>query len=186
LDRRRHRLDRPAWDRSRSRSQTYPHNEYESESGRDHKHATGDHDRCSGSDHDLSNAVPGRSRQLYRVGGDFYPWRNLIEPKDVVIAILGSAAALAGFGLVFLGIVIASYESYAGAVPEAVVRPYRVAGAALLGTFGFGLVTVALSLIWLINGGPNGLYGWTIALFALQLIAVFASAAWTTRTVLYR
>jgi hypothetical protein len=110
----------------------------------------------------------------------------VIEPKDVVLAILGSSAALAGFGLVFLGIVIASYQSYAGAVPEDVVRPFRIAGSALLGTFGLGLITVAVSLIWLSNGGPPGLYGWTIGLFTAQLVAVFASAAWTARMVLYR
>jgi len=67
----------------------------------------------------------------------------LIEPKDVVISILGSAAALAGFVLVFLGIVIASYQSYPGEVPAPVVRPYRIAGTALLAAFGLGLVTVA-------------------------------------------
>lgn len=110
----------------------------------------------------------------------------MVEPKDVVVAILGTSAALAGFGLVFLGIVIASYQSYAGVVPEGVVQPFRIAGAALLGAFALGLVTVAVSLTWLINGGPAGLYGWTIGLFAVQLVAVFASAAWTTRMVLYR
>lgn len=110
----------------------------------------------------------------------------MVEPKDVVVAILGTSAALAGFGLVFLGIVIASYQSYAGAVPQDVVQPFRIAGSALLGAFALGLVTVALSLIWLINGGPAGLYGWTIGLFTIQLVAVFASAAWTTRMVLYR
>lgn len=110
----------------------------------------------------------------------------MVEPKDVVVAILGSSAALAGFGLVFLGIVIASYQSYAGAVPDAVVRPFRNAGAALLGAFGLGLVTVAVSLVWLINGGQPDLYGWVIGLFALQLVAVFAAAVWTTRAMLYR
>ena len=115
-----------------------------------------------------------------------YSWRNLIEPKDVVIAILGAAAALAGFVLVFLGIVIASYQSYPGGVPEQVVRPYRISGAALLGTFALGLVTVALSLLWLINGGSVGLYGWSIGFFAVLLVGVFASAAWTTRMVLWQ
>lgn len=101
-------------------------------------------------------------------------------------AILGTSAALAGFDLVFLGIVIASYQSYGGAIPAQVVRPYRIAGSALLATFGLGLITVAVSLIWLINGGASALYGWTITLFALELVAVFAAAAWTTRTVLNR
>jgi len=56
----------------------------------------------------------------------------------------------------------------------------------LLGTFGLSLVTVAVSLLWLLNGGSPPLYGWTIGLFALQLIAVFASAAWATRMVLWQ
>jgi hypothetical protein len=110
----------------------------------------------------------------------------VVEPKDVVIAILGASAALAGFVLVFLGIVIASYQSYAGAVPDAVIRPYRISGTALLATFGISLITVALSLLWLINGGSVGLYDWAIGLFALELVAVFGSALWTTRMVLWR
>ena len=110
---------------------------------------------------------------------------TLIEPKDVVLAVLGAAAALAGFVLVFLGIVIASYQSYPGRVPDKVVRPYRISGAALLGTFGLSLITVAISLLWLINGGSAALYGWSIALFALLLVAVLAAAAWTTRMVLW-
>jgi hypothetical protein len=110
----------------------------------------------------------------------------LIEPKDVVVAILGSSAALGGFVLVFLGVVIASYQSYPGGVPADVVNPYRVSGSALLATFALSLVSVAVSLLWLINGGSAGLYGWAIGLFALQLIAVFAAAAWTTRMVLWR
>jgi hypothetical protein len=110
----------------------------------------------------------------------------LIEPKDVVVAILGASAAFAGFVLVFLGIIIAAYQSYPGGAPDSVVQPYRRTGSALLGTFALSLVTVALSLLWLINGGSTGLYGWAIALFALQLIAVFGSAAWATRMVLWQ
>lgn len=110
----------------------------------------------------------------------------VIEPKDVVGAILGSSAALAGFVLVFLGIVITSYQSYSGGVPGAVVRPYRAMGAALLATFGLSLVSVAVSLVWLAAGGPPGLYGWAIALFAAQLVAVFLSAAWATRMALWQ
>lgn len=104
----------------------------------------------------------------------------------MVIAILGASAALGGFVLVFLGIIIASYQSYPGGVPEPVVQPYRVTGSALLGAFGLSLITVAVSLIWLANGGSAGIYGWTIGLFAIQLVVVFAAAAWATRMVLWR
>ena len=116
----------------------------------------------------------------------FYSWRKLVEPKDVVVAILGAAAALAGFVLVFLGIIIASYQSYPGGVPDPVVRPYRISGAALLGTFGLSLVTVAVSLLWLINGGSVALFDWSIALFAALLVAVFLAAALATRMVLWQ
>lgn len=108
----------------------------------------------------------------------------MIEPKDVVIGILGAAAALGGLVLVFLGIIIAGYQSYPGGVPAPVVAPYRVGGAALFGAFALSLVTVATCVVWLVMGGPSGLYGWTIGLFGLQLVAVLLSAGWTTRMVL--
>ena len=110
----------------------------------------------------------------------------MIDPKDVVLAILGASGALAGFVLVFLGVIIASYESYAGNVPEQVVQPYRTSGTALLGAFALGLVTVAICLLWLINGGLPALYDWAIGLFAVQLVAVFVAALWTARMVLWR
>lgn len=110
----------------------------------------------------------------------------MVEPKDVVIAILGASAALGGFVLVFLGIVITSKESYGGATGDEVLAPYRTSGTVLLGAFGICLVTVALSLIWLINGGSTGLYDAAIALFAVQLVTVFSGAVWATRMVLWR
>jgi hypothetical protein len=111
---------------------------------------------------------------------------RLIEPRDVVLALLGSSAALAGFVLVFLGVIIASYQSYAGSVPAQVVSPYRRTGAALFGTFGYSLITVALCLTWLALGGPSALYGWTIGLFLVQLVAVFVAAGWAARMVLWQ
>lgn len=103
-----------------------------------------------------------------------------------MVAILGSSAALAGFVLVFLGVVIGSYQGYAGGVPDDVVRPFRLSGAVLLGTFAVSLITVAVSLAWLINGGSTALYDASVILFGLQLVAVFAAATWTTRMVLSR
>lgn len=110
----------------------------------------------------------------------------MIEPKDVVLAILGASAALAGFVLVFLGIMIASYQSYSGGVPEQVIRPYRITGGVLFATFALSLVTVALCLVWLALGGPAAIYGWTIGLFLILLVAVFIAAGWATRMVLWR
>jgi len=110
----------------------------------------------------------------------------VIEPKDVVIAILGSSAGLGGFVLVFLGVIIASYQSFPGAVPAEVVRPYRTAGGILLATFAFCLLSVGWCLLWLTSGGPSGAYGVTVGLFVVLLVAVFAAAFWVTRMVLWR
>jgi uncharacterized membrane protein len=109
----------------------------------------------------------------------------MIESKDVILAAMGAAAALAGFVLVFLGVIIASYQSYAATTPSAVVRPYRTAGITLFGTFGLSLLTVALCLLWLILGGPTWLYGFTLVVFVLQLVVAFLAAGWTTRMVLW-
>lgn len=103
-----------------------------------------------------------------------------------MIAILGSSAALGGFVLVFLGVIIAAYQSYPGGVPPDVISPYRATGTMLLAAFGLSLTTVAISLLWLLDGGPAGLYDWTVGLFAALLVAVFAAAAWATRMVLWR
>jgi uncharacterized membrane protein len=110
----------------------------------------------------------------------------LIVEKDVVLAILGASAALAGFVLVFLGIIIASYQSFSGAVPEQVVEPYRRLGGTLLGAFGLCLSTALVCLVWLVDGGPNEAYGVTVGLFVLELVAVFGAALWATRMVLWQ
>jgi hypothetical protein len=109
----------------------------------------------------------------------------MIDPKDVVLGALGASAALAGFVLVFLGIIIATFQSYAGNAPPSVVRPYRIAGISLFSTFGLSLATVALCLVWLVSGGPTWLYGLTIGFFVLQMFAVFVAAGGTLRMVLW-
>ncbi len=109
----------------------------------------------------------------------------MIESKDVVLGALGASAALAGFVLVFLGIIIATYQSYAGSAPPSVVRPYRIASISLFTTFGLSLATVAMCLVWLVSGGPTWLYGLTIGFFVVQMLAVFLAAGGTLRMVLW-
>ena len=111
---------------------------------------------------------------------------RLIEPKEVVLASLGSSAGLAGFVLVFLGIIIASYQSYSGATPDQVVEPYRRLGGVLLGAFALSLVTVVSCVVWLIVGGPADSYGVIVVLFLVQLLVVFAASVWAARMVLWQ
>lgn len=103
----------------------------------------------------------------------------------MVLAILGASAALAGFVLVFLGVIIASYQSYPGGVPAQVVKPYRATGGILLATFALCLLAVLVCLGWLVGGGPGDIYGVTVALFVVEVVGVFAAALWTTRMVLW-
>jgi|SRR5690349_18403910 len=111
---------------------------------------------------------------------------GVVETKDVVLAMLGASAALAGFVLVFLGVVIASYQSYAGPVPEQVVRPYRTLGGILLTMFGLSLFVVLSCLAWLVGGGPGAVYGLVVGVFVAQVAAVFAVAFWASRLALWR
>ena len=110
----------------------------------------------------------------------------MIVEKDVVLAILGASAALGGFVLVFLGIIIASYQSYSGAVSDQVVEPYRRIGGILLAQFALCLFAVLACLAWLVGGGPGWAYGITAALFVVEVLAVFAAALWATRMVLWK
>jgi uncharacterized membrane protein len=110
----------------------------------------------------------------------------MIAEKDVALAILGASAALAGFVLVFLGIIIASYQSYSGGVPEQVVKPYRTVGGVLLSTFALCLFAVLECLAWLVGGGPDATYGVTVGLFVVEVVAVFAAALAATRMVLWK
>ena len=107
----------------------------------------------------------------------------MIDTKDVVLAILGASTALAGFVLVFLGIVLTTFQAYTGAVPAEVKRPYRSTAVVLFTTFCVSLGTIAVCMAWALAGG-DAFYKVSIAMFLLQLLALLGSAAWTLRLVL--
>lgn len=110
---------------------------------------------------------------------------NAPSKKDVVVAALGASSALAGLVLVFLGVVISQYEELTPGVPPSASTPHRRAVAALLGIFFVGLVSAALALLWLVTGGGSLLYAALVALFFLQLAALFLAALYTTYRVLF-
>ncbi len=107
----------------------------------------------------------------------------MIDTQDVVLAILGASTALAGFVLVFLGIVLTTLQAYSGAVPAEVKRPYRSTAVILFTTFCVSLLTIAVCIAWALAGG-DGVYRASIVLFLLELVALLGSAAWTLRLVL--
>jgi hypothetical protein len=104
---------------------------------------------------------------------------------DVVRAVFGAATALAGLVLVFLGIVVSTFQSYSAAVPAAATAPYRRAGRAILAAFVLGLASAAVALVWLLSPA-RGLYDAAVVLFFVQLGTVAVSAIGVLRIVLWR
>lgn len=104
---------------------------------------------------------------------------------EVVPAVFGAAAGLAGLLLVFLGVSMSAFQSYAGDAPPAVTARFRRAGAWILGAFLLGLVVVAVSFSWLLSPG-RALRDTAVVLFAVELAATALAAVVTVRAVLWR
>jgi hypothetical protein len=104
---------------------------------------------------------------------------------DVVAAIFGAAAGLAGLLLVFLGTSISAFQSYAADVPAAATARFRRAGAWILAAFLLGLADVALAFAWLLSP-HRGLRDLAVVLFGIELAATASAAVTTARAVLWR
>jgi uncharacterized membrane protein len=105
--------------------------------------------------------------------------------QDVIITVLGAAAGLAGLVLVFLGIVVTTYQSFPGDSPGTVVSAYRWSGVLALGTFALGIACVALAAAWLLTRNNDYLYQAALAAFAAQLLLLLVTAGVVTRRVLW-
>jgi hypothetical protein len=104
---------------------------------------------------------------------------------DVVPRIFPAAAGLAGLLLVFLGVAISTFQSYAADVPQAATVGFKRAAVLVLGAFLLGLLDVAVSFSWLLS--PHGaLRDVAVVLFAVELAAVAVAAVATARAVLWR
>jgi hypothetical protein len=75
--------------------------------------------------------------------------------KDVVVALLGASAGLAGFALVFYGLVLAGYQSLPTTSSGDVRKPWQDAIHLILGSFVMGLVCSALAVMWLVDLHDN-------------------------------
>ena len=104
---------------------------------------------------------------------------------DVVPAVFGAAAGLAGLLLVFLGVSISAFQSFGGDAPAAATARFRRAGGLILAAFLLGLVVVAVSFAWLLSPG-RGLRDVAVVLFAVELAATALAAIVTARAVLWR
>jgi hypothetical protein len=102
----------------------------------------------------------------------------VIGDGAVGVALLGAAAVLAGFTLVFLGLVLVlDQRGAAGTHQRRLADPPSVLGLAAATVL--GLVVVFLAAVYLVLGAEDTvLFHWTAALFFLQLAALALSAGW--------
>ena len=109
----------------------------------------------------------------------------MASDRDVITALFGASSGLAGLLLVFLGIVVSTFQSYSAAVPAAATAPYRRAGRVIVAGFLVGLAATAVALMWLLSPS-GGLYDAAVILFCIQLGALAVAAVGVARIVLWR
>lgn len=106
--------------------------------------------------------------------------------KDVVLAVLGAGAGLGGLVLVFLGILVTSYQGLLGRVSERTLGRFARAALLSLAVFVASLASVVLGVVWLIAEGGDAFYVLTVVVFFVDLALLVAVAAYVTLGVLLR
>lgn len=105
---------------------------------------------------------------------------------DVVQAVLGVSAALAGFTLVLLGLLVTTLQSFGGSTPKSVLERYRRVVEVVGLAFGAGLMATALGAAWLVEGGSNrGIYAATLSATTLQLVTLGVATVWVLRRLVW-
>jgi hypothetical protein len=105
---------------------------------------------------------------------------------DIVEAMLGASTALAGFTLVFLGIVITRHEETIPGASRRVRGQFAGPAGGLLGAFLLSLATVAMSLAWLVADGGHTFYVVIVVLFAAQLLSTALASGYVTWGIVLR
>lgn len=109
---------------------------------------------------------------------------DAVAAKDLVTALAGSSAALAGLVLVFMGVVITTIQSFPGDTPSSVTIGYRRSLYVTLATFFVSIAGLCVDVSWLASHGSGALYTWTLVLFGASVVGICiaaASLAWTLR-----
>jgi hypothetical protein len=98
--------------------------------------------------------------------------------KDVVIALLGASATIAGLVLVFLGLVVSAYDALGTAVPPGAKKPLQFKARLLLAPFALSLVQILAGAFWF-RLQCGWLYELAFWLFITTIAALFIGAAAT-------
>ena len=108
--------------------------------------------------------------------------------KEVVLAVVGASAALAGLILVFLGVLVTSYQGLIGrlGITDVTLRRFKSAAWVSLAVFGVTLLDLFLGVLWLDQDGGHTLYRFLINLFYVELACLAITAGYVTARVLLR
>jgi spore maturation protein SpmA len=117
---------------------------------------------------------------------DLFTASGVPPDQDVVTAVTGASAALVGFLLVFLGALVAAYQSGLGQLRQQALQPLKVAGWATATVFLIGLATLALGIAWLAAEPGDALYKTVLGFFASELAGLTIVALYTTWRLLLR
>jgi len=104
--------------------------------------------------------------------------------KDVVISSMGASAALGGLVLVFLGLMVAAYQSYASDAVASVRQKRRRAAWPVLGLFCVCVLSVAIGFAWLASAGGSTLYAINTVVFAAELAGIVIVSVCSVRKML--
>ncbi|HET8894968.1 MAG TPA: hypothetical protein VFM96_12815 [Gaiellaceae bacterium] len=89
-----------------------------------------------------------------------------------------------GLVLVFLGVLVTTYQTLLGQVKRETLAPLKRAAWVTLGVFGFGLIGVATGTAWLLSDGGTGFYHVTAALFFAELLGLVVASVYATLVLL--
>lgn len=106
--------------------------------------------------------------------------------EDVTITALGATAMPAGLVLVFLGIVVTSYQSHTGDAPSGVTSGFRKDAIMILTPFTLGVACVGISTIRLLLAKNNkNLCVAVIVVSFVQLASLLLASGLITKRVLW-
>jgi hypothetical protein len=106
--------------------------------------------------------------------------------EDVVTTVLAAAGGLAGLVLVFLGIVVTTFQSYPGDATNQIRRGFRQDSILTLLPFVLGIACVCVSVVWLLLSKNNEpLYLAAVVTFFVQLGSLLLAASLVTWRVLW-
>jgi hypothetical protein len=106
--------------------------------------------------------------------------------KDVILALVGVTSALAGFVLVFLGVLVSEFQALLSAnLGKDAKRGFRQASYVGFGTFSLCLLALVLGVSWLLSP-HDPLYDVALVAALAALVALIGLSVYATFSVLLK